>query len=300
MSTISGRQPSDSFPGPLSEARAASSAGGGTALTTSPAIVGFLNGTSHVAIVTRNYATGVVCQFALNPTLSIFKTADGFQSVTPYTVAGQKNPAVASSINLSSLDTLANGNALLIGAYVPFRGIAVVMSGSVNAVVSSLTVQYWNGAWTAVSGLTDGTASGGATFAQAGNITWTVPSDWTAVYANTLKGLPFSQVKGAQAFNINAVGGVTDPTATQSMSVPLYWTRLTVSAALTASTAANTMFALNRSTAYAELVAGALVQARIPVKGAEILGPSCVEAQMNAGTGNLIVNCYTDDPKAIF
>ncbi|MBI3127573.1 MAG: hypothetical protein HYZ11_08225 [Candidatus Tectomicrobia bacterium] len=44
-----------------------------------------------------------------------------------------------------------------------------------------LVVQYWNGsAWTAVSNLTDGTASGGDTCQQDGTVTFDLPGDWAA------------------------------------------------------------------------------------------------------------------------
>ena len=57
------------------------------------------------------------------------------------------------------------------------RGFYVNVDGSnVNANASVMTLSYWNGAWTDSSD-TDGTASGGATFAQDGEVLWTLPSD---------------------------------------------------------------------------------------------------------------------------
>lgn len=47
-----------------------------------------------------------------------------------------------------------------------------------NATASTLGIKYWNGAWTGVSGLSDGTATGGATMAVTGGATsFTMPTD---------------------------------------------------------------------------------------------------------------------------
>jgi len=274
---------SDSFAGAINEARAASAAGGGTSLSTTLAQVGLPNGTEHVGLIARNFATAVVMKFALNPYLLILKTTDQLATtgnVTDYSSAGQQNPATASSIVLNALDVLANGNALYIGSHLPFRGVAVKMSASVNANASVLAVKYWNGAWTSVSGFTDGTASGGATFAQDAPISapifWTVPTDWTAVQLNATPG-PLPQVFYSDK--------------------KLYWTRWSVSAQLSATVAANSFFSLNRSTAYAEAPQDSLLQFRT-FKGPG--GIANVEAKTDAGTGNLIVNCYTDNPVGAF
>jgi len=49
----------------------------------------------------------------------------------------------------------------------------------VNATASVLSGQYFNGhEWQAIAGLSDGTAAAGATFAQDGSITWTMPTNW--------------------------------------------------------------------------------------------------------------------------
>lgn len=285
MSASGLRQASDSFPGALSEARAASSAGGGTSLSTTASIVGFPNGTSHVAIVARNFSTAVVVKFALNPYLHILKSTDKLATVTSYSKVGQQNPA-STGVVIDGLDTLANGNAMFIGAATPFRGLAVTMSASVNAVAATLLAEYWNGsAWVTLSA-TDGTANAGATFGKTGNITWTVPTAWAATLLPNTKNPVVSPVTALNAEQyIQGAKGVT---------LPLYWTRLSVSAALTAGTTANTIFSLNRSTTYAEMVADSLLQFRTPVKGVDLNAVSCVEALTDAGTASLIVNCYTD------
>ncbi len=64
-----------------------------------------------------------------------------------------------------------------------------------------------------------------------------------------------------------------------------------VSAALDSTTVANTIFAMNRSTAYAEQLENSLFQMRV-FKGPG--GVAALEMLTDAGTAKAIVNCYTD------
>lgn len=269
---------SDSFSGVVNEQRVASTAGGGTALSTTAAFIALPNGTQHVALLPRNFVTAIVAKIATNPYLLLLKTTDALATtanVTDYSKAGQQNPATASAISFNAFG--AANNQFYVGSHVPFRGVNVVMSASVNAVASVLTVKYWNGAWTAVSGFSDGTLSGGATLAVNGNITWTVPTDWTTVLLNQTPG-PLPQMKYSDKVR--------------------YWTQWTVSAQLSATVGVNTMLAMNRNTsAYAEFVANTLEQFRT-FKGPD--GVGCLEALTDQGTGNLIVNVYTDNPQGVF
>jgi len=65
----------------------------------------------------------------------------------------------------------------------PFDGWeAVNLTTAIVADAHVLAYEYWNGsAWVAVSGLTDGTNQ----LTQNGQITWTMPTDWETVLANT-------------------------------------------------------------------------------------------------------------------
>lgn len=81
--------------------------------------------------------------------------------------------------------------------------------GVANAVVSSISVEQWDGsAWVAVDDLVDQTSVGGATLAQSGFISWVNKSTWVA-----------STQTGADA------------------DVSLYWVRIKVSANLSGTTA---------------------------------------------------------------
>lgn len=254
----------ETWAGQLGELRSASTAAGGTALTTAPSFIQLTPGASHLSIEGRNYSTAVVSQVALNPYLLVYSTANLLATVTDYSEAAQ-DADITQDVVLSSLDTFANGHALYLGSNVPWRGLAVDVDAT-NSVASVLTADYWNGAWTALV-ITDGTISAATTFAVDGNITWTVPTDWAKV------GL--------------ATAVTTTGAAVQYRSELLYWMRLKVSVALDASTTLNSLLAMNRSTAYWELIAGRVIEASV-ARG--LYGVGCVEARTDAGTANLIVN----------
>lgn len=94
-----------------------------------------------------------------------------------------------------------------LGAAWTFDGALAVLTGTRNAAASVLTVKYSGPTgWTTLSA-TDGTASGGATFAQSGRITWEAPADW-------------------QRQRLNGTGD------------EFFWIELSVSAVLTAGTTA--------------------------------------------------------------
>lgn len=260
-------QPGDAFAGPISAIRTASTAGGGTALTTTAGVIAFPKGTRHLFLIPRNFATAVVVKFALNPWLVVLKTTDNLATITDYSSAAQDADA-GTAVVLSSLNTAANGDYLYVGSHVPFRGVNVDVDAA-NGNASVLTVNYWNGsAWTDASA-TDGTASGGATMAQDGNVTWTVPSDWAKA-------------------SLATINSPTPPMGLAYRDEPLYWTRWQVSAALDSSTTLNAMLALNRNTAnYGELPSGLSFETRISMG---LGGVGCVEALTDAGTASLIVN----------
>lgn len=254
--------------GPLGEIRAASTAGGGTALSTTAVCIPIPDGTRTVQYIARNFTTAVVLKLARNPYLLVYKTADSLATITDYSSAAQDGDA-ATDVVLSSLDTLANGDALWVGAHLPFRGVQVDVDAA-NGTVATIAGHYWDGNSLEALSVTDGSASGGATFAQDGAITWTMPTDWAPGALSTV---------GSAAQTISRSGNA------------LYWVRLTVSAAMDSSTTLNSLLALNRSTAYAEYPTGVALEERFQ-KGVGAWG--CIEALTDAGTGNLIVNVATN------
>jgi len=119
-------------------------------------------------------------------------TTDDGANYTAYT----SETASADGTNhgqLDSLNTVANGDWVVIQCedYSVNRLYIGMISGQVNANAATLAVHYWNGsAWTAVSNLSDGTASGGATLAQSGLVTFDYPgsSNWAQNTVNSASG----------------------------------------------------------------------------------------------------------------
>lgn len=256
----------ESVAGPLGELRGGTATG--VALSTTAAYIPIPAGARHLFLTPRNFSTAVVARVLLNPYIVVLKTEDALATnPTDYSEAAQDGDT-ATDVVLSSLPTLANGGAVYVGSHLPFGGLSVDVD-STNSTSSTLAVTYWNGsAWANITP-TDGTASGGATFAQDGNITWTVPTAWVPeklhIAADAAASFPF----GGNKF---------------------YWVRLAVSAALDSSTTLNSIMPINRSTAYASLASGQDLELRI-TRGPE--GVGSIQAVTDAGTGNLVVNYAT-------
>src|SRR3972149_4552495 len=136
--------------GPLGEVRAVSTAGGGTALTTTAARVVLPRGTKWLSLIPRALTGADVVQFNFNPWLTIIKTTDLLATqanITDYSDAAQDSSA-ATDVDLSSLSTLANLDAVYVGSHLPFSGVEVDIDAA-NGTASVLTVTYWDGsAWT--------------------------------------------------------------------------------------------------------------------------------------------------------
>lgn len=265
---------SEVLPGARGEVRAASTAGTGSALTTSAVYIQFLPGTKFVWLYGRNYSTAVGINWIKCPYLAVVLTADSLATGTDVTGKVQ-DASTSTTLTLSSMDTAANGDYLYVGSEQQFRGVYVDV-GSTNSNASVLTVNYWNGtAWTTTSA-TDNTASGGATIAVDGTVTWTLPTDW------------------AQTTLVDAGDspGTTFPYRTKRM----YWTRWQVSAALDASVTVLSMTAMNRLATYATLPTSTVWDEKVQHG---MGGWSGIEAATDAGTANIVVNCGATEGGAL-
>lgn len=85
-------------------------------------------------------------------------------------------------VDLSAILVTAANDRLYIGAPFQFEGLAIALAtGTRNAAAATLTAKYFGaGGWTALTA-TDGTASGSATLAHSGRVTWTVPAAWQPI-----------------------------------------------------------------------------------------------------------------------
>lgn len=257
------------------EQRAVSTASGGTALSTTLALIpiasaGKLSGAGELALTGRNFSTAVVAKYALNPRLTVLITTDAGLTFTDESDDAQDGSA-STDVTLSSLPASPAGYVYL-GTPQPVRGYQADVDAA-NGTAGTMTGDYWNGsAWTAAT-ITDGTTSGGAPWAVDGNITFTVPTAWARDTLANILGLTNRGPKGGT----NAV-----------LYESLFWLRLTNTAACDSSTTLNSLMPLNRSTAYSEIVSG------LPVTKAVVStdrkGFSCVEALTDAGTANLVVD----------
>lgn len=260
--------------GPLGELRAASTADGGTALTTTAGFIYLPLYSNHIFITPRNFSAAVVAKFLLNPWLVVLKTTDGMATATNLTDYSEnaQDGSASTDVTLSSLDTLANGDFLLVGAPIQYRGVYVDVD-STNSTAAVLTVSYWNGVWTD-TGDTDGTITSSTTFAKDGLVYWAVPASWRAeTLKNIYPNCPDKTISANGDYVVN--------------DLRLYWTRWEVDTAIDSSVTLDAMWAANRSTAYAELLSGQCFEEKIKHG---IGGIGCVEALTNAGTANLIVN----------
>jgi len=257
------------LPADLTEIRAASTASGGTALTTTatgtgtPTALGIVPipaGADYLSITGRNFVGCAVVRVSLNPYLTIFYTVDAGVNVTD--ISAEMQDGDTTDVAIDSFAITPTGF-MYVGADLPFRGVAIDVGTGPNGTANNLTVKYWNGgAWVDISD-TDATDTG-ASLAVDGTVTWTVPAAWTkASLSETGDTLPKPQSEGEK----------------------LYWTRWEWSAAMDSDTDIAQMFALNRSTAYAEYIEGQTLEVGLTNRRI-----GCVQCITNAGTANLMVN----------
>ncbi len=265
------------------EQRTASTAGGGTALSTTAALISIPLFSKYLSLTPRDFNVAVVCQYSLNPFLTIITTTDalagtaehGFTGFTDaieptslsefgtQNISDEMQDGDSEDFDINSFDTIANDNALYVGSPLPFRGVDIKLNNK-NDVASVLTVNYWDGGAWADTSNADGTDDGGDTFKQDGSVTWAVPSGWKA----------------------DSLQNIGDTTVREAWStVGLYWTRWEFSVALDSTVDLVQMRPLNRSTAYAELLEGQ--EREMSLHNRQF---ACVEALVNAGDGNLVVN----------
>ncbi len=250
-------------------------ASGGASLTTTANFTQFLKNTDYLVVTPRNFSvSGVLVKWTLNPYLVIIKTTNSMISGnTDYSEAAQ-DADTDTDVVLSSMDTLANGDFLLVGAHMPFRGVFCDVDGA-NDQTRTLTVSYRSfNAWVTVASLSDGTIDSSKTFAVDGIITWTVPSEalWKAA---TLKSI-YPEI---------ATGKLD--AAAPYREIPLFWTRFEVDGALGTATTLNSMVAANRSTSYPEFLSGQTRE--MTVKTREVGAYGCIEHLTSTGTANLII-----------
>ncbi len=270
--------PDTTLPGALGQGKSATTTGTGTALTTAPGTIMLPLRTRRIDLIPRNYSTAVAAQWTKVPWMTVLKTTTLLTTVaglTDYSNAAQDN-STSTTLDISSLATIANNGALYIGAYQPFIGVVVDVQNT-NSTASVLTVKYRksDNTW-ATTSATDGTISAATTFAVDGNVTWTEPTDWIAC-------------------RLVDVAVNPDPQIGHMLYESLFWTQWEVSVALDASTTLNSMVAIPRAT-YADISSGVIWSEQVSVGTNVGRGSICgISARTDAGTANLIINAYGGD-----
>jgi len=95
---------------------------------------------------------------------------------------GQSNSATAADMNLLPATPVVNQDSYIFGHHEQFSGLKINVS-TAGTGGFTITWQYWNGAWTNLSGVTDDTSS----FSVSGTnyVTWTLPGDWATTTINS-------------------------------------------------------------------------------------------------------------------
>lgn len=113
--------------------------------------------------------------------------------------------------SVGGLSTLANGDWIVVGAALPFTGIAFTMVG-VNPTASELTLQVWGGSdWITITA-TDGTeADNGASLGESGTVSWEFPDAWPT---NTVDSYSGFHVRLSFSAGLNAATSISEVTLT--------------------------------------------------------------------------------------
>lgn len=116
--------------------------------------------------------------------------------------------------DLGSLDRLATDfHAVYFISLVPINQLNLELSAYNSTDVDLLSIGYWSGnGFTAASGISDGTDSGGVTLAQDGSISWTSPSDEVPGYAFGIPGFVYRLYHSHATNTLDATVKVTKAT----------------------------------------------------------------------------------------
>jgi len=109
---------------------------------------------------------------------------------------------------LNSLNTLANNQFFMIITELPAKSFTFTVQNT-NGIAATLSGQYWNGAWTSLTGLSDGMAVGGATIAQSGTVSFTMPTDDLDYYQFGKSGFCYRFAVSAQIGSSVSISQVT-------------------------------------------------------------------------------------------
>ena len=189
---------------------------------------------------------------------SRFELASGSSSATNGTLVDDLTDRDTATGTGTAMDAGTTSDFLYVCTKDIIGGLRAVI-GAVNGNAATLTVKYRKSddTWADISA-TDGTASGGATLAVTGSITWTVPTDWKRT---TLRA---------------AVSEADSP------AIEGYWLQLSWSAALDSDTEIDELWTLNKATDRGYFRAGQEYELSLDRRNV-----GAIEAVLAAGTDTL-------------
>jgi len=225
----------------------------------------------------RNFSTAVVYRYTWCPYLVVLKTHDNL-ATRPFDYSEvAQDGSTATSVDLSALPALADGGEVWVGSKVRFRGAHIDVDAA-NGTANNLTVHYPTAGSLTLTDISDtDNTDTGASLAVDGTVTWTVPAAWTLA---TLR-----EIANANSLDISSA-------SFRYADEKMFWTRWSWNVAMDAATTLDHLLGLNESTAYAEEVVGVASAERVHV-GLGLNGISGIEALTDAGTGNILLNCYS-------
>ena len=267
---------------PWGETRGIHTTAGGIAVTATSQAVPIPNSTRELEFSIRNAGSSAVSVlWAANPSLIVLHTADAL-ATAPTDATNKMRDGIAA--NVLTLNSLGAGTPafIYVGARIPFGGVAVNITATNTTDPSVLQVKYYDvddEDWKDIED-TDGTLSSGITFAQDGNVTWTMPKqdeEWERI-----------SLKSAGDTSLN-----TFPYATEE----LYWTRWETNAVFDSTVSVTGMHALSRNTYFSEIFfsqtdLSQLDTRKIAVNSSDLTGNTSFEFKTNTGTGNMIINAH--------
>lgn len=92
-----------------------------------------------------------------------------------------------------------------IGFRKPFKKVTFDSTGGTAGTVGVVVWEYWNGAWVALTGVTDGTTGFTAALGANQNLTFTVPTDWVTQSLNGSPLLYYIRARVTTVYTINPV-----------------------------------------------------------------------------------------------
>lgn len=271
------------LPQQVSVGRRITAANGGSAVTTTaPVGFGLPPGTKRLDIMCRAVGTATAMAFNFCPWIVVAKSTDGLAAeanFTDYSEECQDGNTSTEAI-LSSLGTLANGDAVYIASHMPLRGLYAEISQP-NGNASVIAAHYWNGsAWTSLTP-TDNTISTGASLGlSAGTIVWTPPAAGAWVESTLVE--------------IGTVLGTGPSFSKHPSTYRGYWLRLSWNAAFDANTRLSALYGLANVSAQPEMLPSLAYQSFGVTRGEGGIGG--VEVAIPAGSSGSVtamINAYT-------